>query len=118
MILVAIAVLLLILVIGYFATRGYFNRQYLQKNGIPTGATVVSVTKTNAETTNATELPKRIYEIDFGITAENEPYRLVTVRRAFAVGERVPEEGDFIALLVDPKNPDNAMISPWQHQGD
>jgi hypothetical protein len=118
MILIPIAILLFILVIGYFATRGYFNRQYLRKNGIPTGATVVSVTKTNAETTNTTELPKRIYEIDFGITADNEPYRLVTVRRAFAIGERIPEEGDFMALLIDPKNPNNAMISPWQNRGD
>ena len=118
MIIILVAFAAVVTIVLYFILKNYFNKQYLLKNGVPTAATVVSVTRTSAETSSSTELPKRIYEIDFGIKSEEEPYRLVTVRKAFAVGERIPEEGDAIALLIDPKNPDHAMISPWQHKGE
>jgi hypothetical protein len=118
MILILIVAVIVVAVILYFILKSYFNKQYLLKNGVPTSATVVSVTKTAAETSNSQDLPKRIYEIDFGVKSEDEPYRLVTVRRAFGVSDRVPGEGDSMTLLIDPKNPDNAMISPWQHKGE
>ena len=81
-------------------------------------ATTVSVTRTIADVQNSTSLPKPILEIDFGVQPEGEVYRLVTIKHAFDIGERIPAEGDKVVILIDPKNPDKAIISPYQRQED
>jgi hypothetical protein len=88
------------------------RKRYLLKNGYSEVATVTSIEQTIYSVSSGSSLDKRVYEIDLKIAAKGEPIRIVTTRQAFETYGAVPQPGDKVNILVDPKNPDNVMLSP------
>jgi len=87
------------------------NKRYLIKNGIRGVGKVVNITQTVASVTSSTSPTKRIWEIDLEIEGAEAGAALVTVRHGYVIGSAVPQPGDRLSVLIDPKNPDNVILA-------
>lgn len=88
------------------------KRRFLLKHGYSAEATVLTIERTGATiNSSSTGIDKDVMEIDLQIKGDGEPDRIVTVRQTFETYMRPPEPGDKVKILVDPKNPDNVMLT-------
>jgi|GEM_PF-2732012 hypothetical protein len=96
---------LLILAIRF----GDRKARYLRKNGMPSIGTVISIKKTliRRHENNSTWSP--IMKIVLGVEADGVEYRQVTIKDEFLLSQ-LPNEGDKVNILIDPRNPDKVMI--------
>ena len=83
--------------------------RYLRKNGMPSIGTVISIKKTliRRHENNSTWSP--IMKIVLGVEADGVEYRQVTIKDEFLLSQ-LPNEGDKVNILIDPRNPDKVMI--------
>ena len=86
------------------------NRKYLLKNGIPALAKIVSIQKATIEyiKDNITwQLWEIVLDVENPVAATNP----VTIQHTFDAS-KVPQVGDKLNVLIDPKKLDNVMLSP------
>jgi hypothetical protein len=89
------------------------KRRYLLKNGIAVVAKIISIKKTNVMVGQRTFARPRM-EIVLQIEATGIPNREITITQVFGTSESVPEAGDKVNALVDPRNAENVMLLPAQ----
>ena len=88
-----------------------YKRRYMLKYVIPTVATVVSIEKTMFNTgSGSTSRPvmKLLLTFENSLGENTE----ITQRMSFGMMEIVPNEGDKINILIDPKNQKKVLLMP------
>ncbi len=93
-----------------FMDSGGFNfkKRYLLKHGISTVAKVNSIKKTIfsiGDDFDARPIMKIVLDIEIADVA----FRQVTITHSF--NSNPPQAGDKVIILIDPRDPDNVMLS-------
>ena len=105
----AIFILLVIAFIFFLRLRGRKTRYFLE-NGIQSTAKIISVEKTSVEIGSGVGA-QPVMKIKLKVVYIGNPE--VTIEQAFNVSD-IPEVGDLVCVLIDPKNSEKVMIYPDQ----
>ncbi len=86
---------------------GTRKRRYLEKFGIRSVATIISIEKTLIKQGGIDRTP--LMKIILGIKVEGTEYREVTIKQDFFLSE-LPKAGEEVPVLIDPENADHVLI--------
>jgi len=112
----ALMVLAIVLFIGFTRLMNY-KKIYYRKHGISGIAKILKMSATNIKYGTSPSFERPLMEIILEVKEEgSDTLRQVEIRQAFSVSD-MPNVGDLVNILTDPKNGKNIIIDERKSTG-